>query len=495
MPNEFYLRSRRVVTSGGVRAAMLHIKDGVIARVMAHESNTDSHPLEDVGERVIMPGVIDAHVHLNEPGRTEWEGFETGTRAAAAGGVTTLVDMPLNSTPVTTTIAALQEKRKAASEKLWVDCGMYTGLVPGNHNELAALIQAGVLGVKTFLTHSGIEDFPNTTEADLRAAMPLIAQQGLSLLVHAEQNNSPLEGGQGGVAHYHEEMKLMNAFENTPLPPLKGGILRARSHGPTPMHAHIASPRSYQTYLASRPHAWELEAIALIIQLCEEYRCRVHIVHLSSAEAIPMLQQARAKGLPITVETCPHYLFFSAEEIAEGDTRFKCAPPIRERENRERLWQALREGVIDFIASDHSPCPPEMKQLENGDFMRAWGGIASLQFTLPVMWTAARERGFGLIDLSEWLCRRPAALVGLQNQKGAISPGYAADFVVWNPEASFTLTASMIHHRHKLTPYVGRELLGVVEKTFLRGEKIYEQGSFIAKPSGKILVRFDAQAS
>lgn len=443
MPNEFYLRSRRVVTSEGVRAAMLHIKDGVIARVLAHDAVAELHPLEEVGELVVMPGVIDTHVHLNEPGRTEWEGFETGTRAAAAGGVTTLVDMPLNSTPVTTTLAALHEKRKAASKKLWVDCGMYAGLVPGNAHELAALMEAGVLGVKTFLTHSGIDDFPNATEADLRAAMPMIAQHDLPLLVHAEISNA------------------RSVYDN---------------------------PRSYQTYLASRPHAWELEAVAMMIKLCEEYDCRVHIVHLSSAEAIPMLQRARAEGLPLTVETCPHYLFFSAEEIAEGDTRFKCAPPIREHKNRERLWQALREGVIDFIASDHSPCPPEMKRLEEGEFMRAWGGIASLQFTLPVMWTAARVRGCSLLDLSEWLCRRPAALIGLQNRKGVIAAGYDADFVVWNPEVSFTLDASMIHHRHKLTPYERRELFGVVEKTFLRGEKVYDSGGHNPYTRGILLL-------
>lgn len=443
MPNEFYLRGRRIVTSEGVHAAMLHIKDGVIARVLAHDAVAELHPLEEVGELVVMPGVIDTHVHLNEPGRTEWEGFETGTRAAAAGGVTTLVDMPLNSTPVTTTLAALHEKRKAASKKLWVDCGMYAGLVPGNAHELAALMEAGVLGVKTFLTHSGIDDFPNATEADLRAAMPMIAQHDLPLLVHAELGNA------------------RSVYDN---------------------------PRSYQTYLASRPHAWELDAIAMMIKLCAEYLCRVHIVHLSSAEAIPMLSQARARGLRLTVETCPHYLFFAAEEITEGDTRFKCAPPIRERDNCEQLWRALREGVIDFIASDHSPCPPEMKRLKEGNFMRAWGGIASLQFTLPVMWSAARVRGCSLLDLSEWLCRRPAALVGLQNRKGVIAAGYDADFVVWNPEVSFTLDASMIHHRHKLTPYEGRELFGVVEKTFLRGEKVYDSGGHNPYTRGILLL-------
>ena len=491
MPSEFFLHSRRVITPEGQRAATIRIKDGIIAEVIAGEPARNMQPRDELGDLVLMPGAVDIHVHLNEPGRTEWEGFDTGTRAAAAGGVTTVIDMPLNSSPVTTTFAALQEKRKAASNKLWVDCGVHAGLVPGNHHELEAMIKAGVLGIKTFLTHSGIDDFPNTTEADLRAAMPIIARHGLPLLVHAElesqdnsQLDSPLAGSQGDVVQSREEMKMMHASENTPL---ERGRLRASSSMPASSIEPNVASRSYQRYLASRPHAWELDAIALMIRLCEEYRCRVHIVHLASAQAIPMLQQARERGLPLTVETCPHYLFFAAEEIVDGDTRFKCAPPIRERDNREHLWQGLKDGVIDFIASDHSPCPPEMKRLAEGDFMRAWGGIASLQFTLPVTWTAARQRGCSLFDLCEWLCRRPAKLVGLEGRKGAIAPGYDADLVVWNPEAAFKLEPGMIQHRHKLTPYAGRELFGVVEKTFLRGEEIYEQGNFMLSHEGKLL--------
>ncbi|NUO79211.1 allantoinase AllB [candidate division KSB1 bacterium] len=459
MPSEFFLRSRRVVTPKGVRAATIHIQNGVIAEVMSYDYENSAMPREDLGDLVIMPGLVDIHVHLNEPGRTEWEGFETGTKAAAAGGVTTLVDMPLNSTPVTTTLTALQEKRQAASKKLWVDCGFHAGLIPGNRHELEPLMQAGVLGVKAFLVHSGIDDFPNATEDDLRAAMPIIAKHGVPLLVHAEietRNNSLLEEG------VIEHARASSVYDS-------------------------ADPRSYQAYLASRPHAWEREAIARMIKLCREYNSRVHIVHLASASAIPMIEQARGQSLPLTVETCPHYLFFAAEEIADGDTRFKCAPPMREADNREQLWAALQAGVIDFIASDHSPCPPQMKRLDEGDFMRAWGGIASLQFTLPVMWTAAQQRGVSLFDLSEWLCRRPAQLIGLQNRKGAIAPGYDADLVLWNPEASFTLAASMIHHRHKLTPYEGRKLIGVVEKTLLRGETIYDHGNFSTAPLGSLI--------
>jgi allantoinase len=442
---DLIIRSRRVLTPQGVRPAAILIKEGRIHAVLDHAPVAADCFVEDAGDLAIMPGLIDAHVHLNAPGRTEWEGFETATRAAAAGGITTLVDMPLNSTPVTTTVAAFEQKLAASTGKLGVDCGFYAGLIPENSHALAAVLETGVLGVKAFLVHSGIDDFPNATESDLRAAMPAIAKAGLPLLVHAELK--------------HEETAAAKS---------KGG-------------------RSYAAYLASRPKSWEQEAIALMLRLCQEYSCRVHVVHLSSAAALPLLRAARAAGLPITVETCPHYLFFAAEEIAEGDTRFKCAPPIREKENREQLWQALREGAIDFVASDHSPCPPEMKLLRQGDFQRAWGGISSLQFMLSIMWTAAQARGFSLFELGEWLARRPAAFLGLQNRKGAIAPGYDADLVIWNPEAGCTVTPDKIYHRHKITPYEGRVLQGKVEKTFLRGVPVYGNGKFIDKPMGKAI--------
>lgn len=446
MNSDFIIKSRRIVTPEGVRAGAIVIRSGKIADVVSNLQIAGNERLINVHDAVVMPGLIDTHVHLNEPGRTEWEGFETATRAAAAGGVTTLVDMPLNSTPVTASVDAFEQKLAAAQNKLWVDCGFYAGLLPENRAALAPLLKSGVLGVKAFLIHSGIDDFPNVAEADLRAAMPMIAASGLPLLVHAELN---------------------------------------RNDSAT----NVASdPRRYQAYLASRPRAWENEAIRMMIALCREYRCRVHIVHLSSAESLPELRQARQAGLPLSIETCPHYLYFSAEEISGGDTRFKCAPPIREHENREQLWQALKAGGIDFIASDHSPCPPAMKAFDLGDFQRAWGGIASLQFTLPVMWTAAQQRGFSLLDLSEWLARRPAAFVGLSGRKGVIAEGYDADLVVWNPEASFTLTAEMIQHRHKVTPYEGQRLNGVVEMTFLRGQKIFERGRFGDEPLGKAIL-------
>ena len=442
---DLVLRSRRIVTPDGIRNGAVSINDGVISDVVFTEDIPPNCLVEDVGDSVVMPGLVDSHVHINEPGRTEWEGFETATRAAAAGGITTLVDMPLNSSPVTTTVEAFEQKLAAARGKLWVDCGFYAGLIPGNTAHLEPLIDAGVLGVKAFLVHSGIDEFPNATEADLRAGMPILARHNVPLLVHAECDLGT--------------------------------------------SSDMADPRSYAAYLASRPKAWENEAIRLMIDLCREYGCPTHIVHLSSSEAVSILRAARQDGLPVTVETCPHYLFFASEDIPDGDTRFKCAPPIREGENCERLWQALREGVIDFVVSDHSPSLPSLKRLEEGDFQQAWGGIASLQFGLPIVWTAARKRGGSLPDLAEWMCRGPARFLGLDHRKGTIEVGKDADLVVWNPEAAFTVAPSMIHHRNKLTPYEGIALSGIVEKTFLRGVKVFEAGQILGSPVGRAVLR------
>ncbi len=443
------LRSRRIVTPEGLRDGAVLIEGDLIAGVVPPEKIPDGCPVEDVGASVVMPGLVDSHVHVNEPGRTDWEGFETATRAAAAGGVTTLVDMPLNSVPVTTTRPAFDEKLAAASGKLWIDVGFYAGLIPGSASALPPLLDAGVLGVKAFLVHSGIDEFPNATEADLRAAMPLLARRGVPLLVHAELDL--------GAPAWSDD------------------------------------PRSYAAYLASRPRAWENEAIALLIDLCRAYRARVHVVHLSSSDALPLLRAARAEGLPLTVETCPHYLCFGAETIPDGDTRFKCAPPIRERANREHLWAALRDGVLDFVVSDHSPAPPALKLLDAGDFRRAWGGIASLQLGLPAVWTAARARGFAVTDLARWMGQGPARFLGLEDRKGVLAAGRHADLVVWNPEATFTVEPSKLHHRHKPTPYAGQRLCGVVEKTLLRGKTVYERGRFADEPGGKPL--FGASSS
>ena len=437
------LRSTAVVTPGGQRPALLLLRAGRIADVLPHGAAV-AGPVLDVGDAAILPGVIDPHVHLNEPGRTAWEGFDTGTRAALAGGVTTLVDMPLNSAPVTTSVASLRLKQAATQGQLHTNVGFWGGIVPGNAAEVEPLLAAGVLGFKAFLTHSGIDDFPNATEADLRRAMPLLARHHRPLLVHcelSEPNDDWLRG-------------------NT---------------------------RSYANYLASRPRRWEDEAISLMIRLCAEYHCPVHIVHLSSASALPAIAAAKAQGLPQTVETGQHYLFFNAEDIADGQTQFKCAPPIREQANNEQLWQALQSGLLDFVATDHSPAPPDLKHLASGDFARAWGGIASLQLALPVLWTAARQRGATLPDLARWLSTHPARLIGQAHRKGQITPGYDADLLVLAADQPFTVTEHLLHHRHKVSPYLGQTLAGVVTHTFLAGEEVFRHPDFLHLNRGKLL--------
>lgn len=442
----FALVSQRVVLPDGVRPAAVLVEGETIAAIVSLDELPRGATVLDVGSKVVMPGLVDTHVHVNEPGRTEWEGFETATKAAAAGGITTLFDMPLNSTPVTTTLEALKRKLEAAQGQLWVDVGFWGGVVPGNQAELGPLIGAGVAGFKAFLTHSGIDDFPNATEADLRRAMPLLASHHVPLLAHAELD---------GPAEVEEE----------------------------------ADPRRYATFLASRPPSWEVSAIELMIKLCRETECPVHIVHLSAAEALPLVAKAKAEGLPFSVETCPHYLVFSAEEIPDGATEFKCTPPIRDSANRDALWQGLRDGLIDFVACDHSPCTPGLKLPETGDFMKAWGGISSLQFSLPIIWTHAQERGLGLMDLTRWLSQRTANFAGYAHKKGRIAPGCDADLVVWDPEASFDIRSSMILHRHLQTPYAGRSLRGTVEKTYLRGSLIYDRGALSDAPSGQFLIQ------
>ncbi len=435
--------SDRTAMPDGIRRAVVLIKDGIIADV-ADKLPAGNFLVIDLGNKVLMAGVIDPHVHINEPGRTDWEGFDTATKAAIAGGITTLVDMPLNSSPVTTTAGAFDVKVNATKTKLHTNCGFWGGLVPGNEKEIESLIGKGVLGFKAFLTHSGIDEFPNVTDNDLRKAMPVIAKNGLPLLVHCELSSPILWRGLGGEV--------------------------------------------YQNYLASRPKKWEDDAISLMIRLCEEFSCRTHIVHLSSANSIKQITKAKEKGLPLTVETGQHYLYFNAEDIKDGQTPFKCAPPIRGKANNEKLWQALKEGIIDFVATDHSPAPPVMKEITSGDFMKAWGGISSIQFALPVLWTAAKKHDCSLNDIAKWLCEKPAILTGKQNSKGKIAKGYDADLVVWDPEQQFTVTESMIHHKHKITPYLGEELYGVVEQTYLEGEKVFDKGEFILN-KGSIVLR------
>jgi allantoinase len=448
---DLVVRGRRVVTPDGERPAAIHIRGGVITAVLAFDDIPVGCTVHEAGESAVMPGLVDTHVHINEPGRTEWEGFATATRAAAAGGVTTLVEMPLNSIPATTTAAGFREKIAAAAGQLSLDVGFWGGVVPGNVSELRPLWEAGVFGFKCFLVPSGVEEFREVGESDLRAALPELAALGAPLLAHAE---------------------------------LPGPIEEATRKQPKGSRAN-----QYATWLASRPRQAEDEAIALLLRLAEEFNARVHIVHLSSSNSIAQLRQARERGIRVSVETCPHYLTFDSEEIADGATEFKCAPPIRERANREKLWTALRDGTIDFVVSDHSPCTQAMKLREEGDFPRAWGGIASLQIGLPAVWTQARSRGYALTHLAEWMCRGPARLAGLERHKGAIAAGCDADLVIWNPDAKFRVDPARLHHRHKLTPYAGRELFGVVETTFLRGRKVFDWGAFCAAPAGQILYR------
>jgi len=436
------VRSRRVVMPSGVGPATVCVRDGTIVAVEGHGADVGAARVVDVGDDALLPGLVDTHVHVNEPGRTEWEGFETATRAAAAGGVTTIVDMPLNSIPPTVSVPALKTKARAAGGRCHIDVGFWGGAVPGNQGELEELHEAGVFGFKCFLLDSGVEEFPRLAGLELEAAMRELGRLGASLLVHAE---------------------LPEPIAAAPAP--KG--------------------RRYLDYLRSRPPEAETEAIALLVELCRRTGARVHVVHLSAAGALPTFRQARADGLPMTVETCPHYLCLTAEEVPDGATQFKCAPPIREAGNRESLWSGLAEGTIDCVVSDHSPCTPDLKRQDTGDFGQAWGGISSVQLLLPALWTEASKRGHTLDDLARWAAWGPAAVAGLAG-KGAIAEGNDADFAVFAPEETFTVDPGALHHRHPVTPYAGRELTGVVRATWLRGEPVGDQ------PRGRLLRRGQA---
>lgn len=436
MSDDLVIRSRRVVTTAGVAPASIHIRDGLIDSISSFDDLGDTPRIVDCGEHVVMPGLVDSHVHVNEPGRTEWEGFETATRAAAAGGVTTIVDMPLNSIPPTTTVRHLEEKIAALEGKCHVDVGLWGGAVPGNAGELRPMLVAGALGFKAFLVDSGVEEFPHVNAPELQSAMTTLRGTDAPLLVHAE---------------------------------LAGPIEAARPSGPSD---------SYLQYLHSRPPAAEVEAIELVARLCKATGARAHIVHLSAYEGLDIIRRARDAGLRLSAETTPHYLHLEASTIPDGATEFKCAPPIRDEANRQKLWDGLSEGVIEMVVSDHSPCTPELKQRERGDFAAAWGGIASVQFLLPVVWSEANERGHDLRSLSRWLSEGPARLSGLDDRKGKLAPGYDADLVVWSPEESFAVRADSIHHRHKLTPYLREQLYGVVKQTWLRGMRVYADGQF-----------------
>jgi allantoinase len=443
------IRGERVVLPDGMRPATIRVDDGRITSVTSghRAAAVASATVIDAGSAIVMPGIVDTHVHINEPGRTEWEGFETATRAAAAGGVTTVIDMPLNSIPPTTTVAALDAKRRAAEGRCHVDVGFWGGVVPGNARDLEPLARAGVFGFKCFLSPSGVDEFGHVGEHDLRLAVPITGSLRVPLLAHAE----------------------WPALLCDPRPE--------------------DDRRLYGTWLRTRPPAAEHAAIDLLMDLAGHARAKLHIVHLASADALPAINRSRDMGLDITVETCPHYLSFCAEEIAAGATAWKCAPPIREREHRERLWNALRDGEIDLVATDHSPAPPALKHLDDGDFIAAWGGIASLQLALPVMWTGAKQRGIGFERLAQWMCAAPAKLAGLADRKGAIANGHDADLVIVDPDREFTVEASRLYHRHAVTPYDGARLHGVVKMTMLRGEIVYDNHAVVGSPAGRLLSR------
>ncbi|ACU73587.1 allantoinase [Catenulispora acidiphila DSM 44928] len=437
-PFDLVLRSTRAVLPDGVRPAAVAVRRGRIAEVGDHRAAFGARVDLDLADTALLPGLVDTHVHVNEPGRTRWEGFASATRAAAAGGVTTLIDMPLNSIPPTVDVPALAVKRKAAEGKCFVDVGFWGGAIPGNGAALRPLHRSGVFGFKCFLADSGVEEFPELSVAEMRLAMREIARFGGLLIVHAEN---------------------------------------AEALGAAP------SSVRYRDFLASRPAVAEDSAIADVIDAARAYRARVHILHLAAAEALPRLAAAKADGVRISAETCPHYLTFSADEIRDGATQFKCCPPIRDAADREALWAALADGLIDVVVSDHSPSTPDLKRLDSGDFGAAWGGISSLQLGLAAVWTGARARGFGLADVARWMAARPAELVGLAG-KGRIAVGYDADLVAFDPEAAFTVDPANLHHKNPVTPYAGRELHGVVRATYLRGEPVTDvpRGGFLTHP-------------
>ncbi|MCB4798189.1 allantoinase AllB [Neotamlana laminarinivorans] len=440
---EFLIYSKQTFIENAFVEATLHIKDGKIQNVNNGYQKLSNLPFFDYGNLVVIPGIIDAHVHINEPGREDWEGFYTATKAAAMGGVTTLIEMPLNASPVTTTVEAFKLKQNAATNKLHVNCGFYGGTIPSNTNDIEGLIKEGVFGIKGFLTHSGIDEFPNITQKDLEAIAPILKKYDVPLLLHCELSD-----------------------EDVP---------------------EVENPKSYIEYLHSRPQHWETNAIELAIAIQKKFDIKVHIVHLSASKGIELINKAKKETDKLTVETCPQYLFFNAEAIPDASPIFKCAPPIREKANNDKLWSFLQSDGFNFLASDHSPAPPARKQLESGDFFKAWGGISGLQFTLPVLYTECKKRGVKLEKLIPLLTENPAKFLGLENQKGLLKKGFDADITVLDKNEKFKLTETIIEHKHKATPYLNENLNGLVKHVFVNGIQVVNNSKMHKEQQGKLL--------
>ncbi len=443
--NDFLIYSKRCWVDGQFSEATLHISNSKIVAIYLEKHLDDTIEFLDYNNSIVMPGIIDAHVHINEPGRTHWEGFDSATKAAALGGVTTLIEMPLNADPVTTNVKAFEIKKQAAKNKLHVNCGFYGGAIPGNEKDIEPLIKAGVFGIKGFLIHSGIEEFPNVTKDDLEKIAPILAKYNVPLLLHCE---------------FGEEKNIPQV-----------------------------QPKSYRAYLASRPTEWELNALRITQDIQEKYNIKTHIVHLSTAKGLQSINYHKKQTEKLTVETCPHYLYFTAENIPDGAPIYKCAPPIREKENNDALWKGILNGEFDFLASDHSPAPPKIKKLDEGNLFEAWGGIAGLQFTLPVVWTAGQKKGLTLEKLIPLLTVNPAKFLGLDHKKGQLKKGYDADITIWNDIEEFTVTDSIIAHKHKATPYINHTLKGKIIHTFVNGVQVVKNEELNRLNTGKLLLK------
>jgi len=442
---ELYIYSKRCFINNQFIESTLHIKDGKIHNIHSGFHKSSSLPFLDYENLIVMPGIIDVHVHINEPGREEWEGFDTATKAAAIGGITTLIEMPLNASPVTTDLKAFKLKQNASKDKLHVNCGFYGGIIPTNKNDIEDLINEGVFGIKGFLTHSGLDEFPNVSKTDLEAIAPILKTNNIPLLLHCELTD-----------------------DNVP---------------------EVKNSKSYQDYLKSRPQHWETNAIDLAIDIQKKFDIKVHIVHLSASEGIERIKQRQKETNKLTVETCPHYLYFNAETIPDESPIFKCAPPIRTQENNDNLWSFLLDDGFNFLASDHSPAPPDRKQLKSGDFFKAWGGISGLQFTLPILFTEGKRRGLQTEKLIPLLTKKPAEFLGLDYKKGNLVEGFDADITVWDDSQKFQITENSIQHKHNATPYLNETVFGKVIHTFVNGVQVVENSKFKTLKQGKLLLK------